>query len=86
MKRTALLLALALGLVVVPSRADKADPAWRAKAEKSVGKKSELEKLVKAESTQAAAWIAQLAEKLAKDEDEAAKALSAADERFRLAD
>lgn len=75
MKRTALLLALLLGLVAVPSRADKAEPAWRAKAEKAVAKKSDLEKLVKTESAQAAAWIAQLAEKLAKDEDEAAKAL-----------
>jgi hypothetical protein len=75
MKRHLLCLCLSLVLGASIARADKPDPDWRAKAEKVVGKKSELEKLVKADSTQAAAWIAQLAEEEAKEEDEPRKAL-----------
>ena len=75
MDRTALLLALSLVLLAVPASADKPDPAWRAKAATVVTQKTDLQKLVKAESTQAAAWIAELAEKLAKDDDEAEKAM-----------
>jgi hypothetical protein len=75
MKRHLLCLCLFLFLGASVARADKPDPDWRAKAEKVVGKKSDLEKLVKADATQAAAWIAQLAEDEAKDEDETRKAL-----------